>query len=118
MLDLYAAIAILLFVAIMFPIVPLILAHFVRPHRPNSVKLATYESGMEPIGPAWVQYHVGFYMYALSFVIFDVEILFLYPWALAYNQLGLFALIQGAIFIAILSIGLVYEIKKGVLRWW
>jgi NADH:ubiquinone oxidoreductase subunit 3 (subunit A) len=73
---------------------------------------------METIGPTWIQYHVGFYIYALVFVIFDVETVFLYPWALAYGQLGLFALVEMLLFIAILAVGLVYALRKRVLRWW
>ncbi len=118
MLTPYATIAILLVAAIGFAVVPLILARFIRPSRPNKVKLDTYECGLETIGPTWIQYHVGFYIYALVFVIFDVETVFLYPWALAYGQLGLFALIEMLIFIAILVVGLVYALKKRVLRWW
>src|SRR5262249_18266157 len=72
----------------------------------------------ETIGPTWIQYHVGFYIYALVFVIFDVETVFLYPWALAYGKLGLFALVEMLLFIAILTVGLVYALRKRVLRWW
>ncbi|TAK24777.1 MAG: NADH-quinone oxidoreductase subunit A [Chloroflexota bacterium] len=105
-------------VAVGFAALPLTIARFVRPSRPNPVKLATYECGMETIGPTWIQYHVGFYIYALVFVIFDVETVFLYPWALAYGQLGLFALLEMLVFIAILVVGLVYALRKQVLRWW
>jgi NADH:ubiquinone oxidoreductase subunit 3 (subunit A) len=105
-------------VAVGFALVPLIIARFVRPSRPNAVKLSTYECGLETIGPTWIQYHVGFYIYALVFVIFDVETVFLYPWAVAYGQLGLFALVEMLVFIAILVVGLVYALKKRVLRWW
>ena len=105
-------------VALGFAMAPMILAMLVRPSRPNPVKLSTYECGMETIGPTWIQYHVGFYIYALIFVIFDVETVFLYPWALAYNKLGLFAFGEMAVFIAILVVGLVYALKKRVLRWW
>lgn len=118
MLDLYAAVAIVLVVAILFAALPLVIAPFVRPRRPNVSKLATYECGLETIGPTWVQFHVGFYIYALLFVLFDVEVVFLYPWAIVYNQLGLFALIEMAIFILILMVGLVYALKKRALRWW
>jgi NADH:ubiquinone oxidoreductase subunit 3 (subunit A) len=118
LLTLYGYVGVMLAVAIVFAAVPLLIARFVRPSRPNPVKLSTYECGMETIGPTWIQYHVGFYIYALVFVIFDVETVFLYPWALAYGQLGLFALVEMLLFIAILTVGLVYALRKRVLRWW
>ncbi len=118
LLTLYGYIGVMLAVAVVFAAIPLVLARFVRPSRPNDVKLSTYECGMETIGPTWIQYHVGFYIYALVFVIFDVETVFFYPWALAYGQLGLFALVEMAIFVAILVVGLMYALRKRVLRWW
>jgi len=77
----------------------------------------TYESGMEPIGGAWIQFNIRYYMFALVFVIFDVETVFLYPWAVAFNQLGLLAFIEALVFIAILVVGLVYAWRKGALEW-
>lgn len=118
LLTLYGYIGVMLAVAVVFAAVPMVIARFVRPSRPNPVKLSTYECGMETIGPTWIQYHVGFYIYALVFVIFDVETVFLYPWALAYGRLGLFALVEMLLFIAILAVGLVYALRKRVLRWW
>src|SRR5438132_14288248 len=105
-------------VAVVFALIPMGLARLVRPSNPDPVKLSTYECGLETIGPTWIQYHVGFYIYALVFVIFDVETVFLYPWALAYGKLGLFALAEMLVFIAILVVGLVYALQKRVLRWW
>ena len=72
---------------------------------------------MEAIGDIWVQFKVQYYLYALAFVIFDIETVFLYPWAVAYGQLGLFALFEMVVFLAILTIGLVYAWKKGALEW-
>jgi NADH:ubiquinone oxidoreductase subunit 3 (subunit A) len=118
LLTLYGYIGVMLAVAVVFAAVPMVIARFVRPSRPNPVKLSTYECGMETIGPTWIQYHVGFYIYALVFVIFDVETVFLYPWALAYGRLGLFALVEMLLFIAILVVGLLYALRKRVLRWW
>ncbi len=118
LLTLYGYVGVMLAVAVVFAAAPMAIARFVRPSRPNPVKLSTYECGMETIGPTWIQYHVGFYIYALVFVIFDVETVFLYPWALAYGQLGLFALVEMLLFIAILAVGLVYALRKRVLRWW
>jgi NADH:ubiquinone oxidoreductase subunit 3 (subunit A) len=77
----------------------------------------TYESGMVPIGEAWIQYRAQYYLYALIFVIFDVEVVFLYPWAVVFRQVGLFALFEIAIFIGILLVGLAYAWRRGALRW-
>ena len=77
----------------------------------------TYESGMVPIGDAWVRFHVQYYMYALVFVIFDVEVVFLYPWAVVFRQVGLFALAEITLFIAILLVGLAYAWRKRAFEW-
>jgi NADH:ubiquinone oxidoreductase subunit 3 (subunit A) len=83
----------------------------------RSIRRSTYECGMETIGTAWVQIRVSFYLFAILFVVFDVETVFLYPWAVAYRQLGLFALVEMLIFVAILMMGLVYAWRKGALEW-
>ena len=72
---------------------------------------------MEPVGPPWVQFRVGYYVYALLFVVFDIETVFLYPWAVVYGKMGLFVLAEMVIFIAILAAGLAYAWKEGALRW-
>ena len=77
----------------------------------------TYESGMEPIGGAWIQFNIRYYMFALVFVIFDVETVFLYPWAVAFHRLGLLAFIEALVFIAILVVALAYAWRKGALEW-
>ena len=77
----------------------------------------TYESGMEPIGGAWIQFNIRYYMFALVFVIFDVETVFLYPWAVSFHRLGLLAFIEAMIFIAILVVALAYAWRKGALEW-
>lgn len=87
------------------------------PRRKGVERKLTYESGMEPIGGAWIQFNIRYYMFALVFVIFDVETVFLYPWAVAFNQLGLLAFIEALVFIAILVVGLVYAWRKGALEW-
>ena len=99
------------------PVLALTLASFLRPNREGAARRTTYESGMEPIGAAWIQFNIRYYMFALVFVIFDVETVFLYPWAVAFNQLGLLAFIEALIFIAILVVGLVYAWRKGALEW-
>ncbi|ESA35604.1 nadh dehydrogenase subunit a [Leptolyngbya sp. Heron Island J] len=83
----------------------------------GAARRTTYESGMEPIGGAWIQFNIRYYMFALVFVIFDVETVFLYPWAVAFHKLGVLAFVEALIFIAILLIGLVYAWRKGALEW-
>lgn len=117
MLAGYGYIAIFLAISLVFPMLPLILARFVSPRRPNPVKCSTYECGVEPVGKSWVQFNTRYYLYALVFVIFDIETVFLYPWAVAFKQLGLFAFIEMLIFVAILVVGYVYAWKKRALEW-
>lgn len=88
-----------------------------RPKSLSPVRRTTYESGNEPIGGAWIQFNIRYYMFALVFVVFDVETVFLYPWAVAFHKLGLLAFIEALIFIAILVIALVYAWRKGALEW-
>jgi len=95
----------------------LITAWLLRPHRPYPQKLSTYECGEEPIGSAWVRFNVRFYVIALVFLIFDVEVVFLFPWALVFRQLGLFAFLEMAVFLAILIVGFTYVWVKGDLDW-
>jgi NAD(P)H-quinone oxidoreductase subunit 3 len=95
----------------------IILSSLLAPRRKGVERRTTYESGMEPIGGAWIQFNIRYYMFALIFVIFDVETVFLYPWAVAFNQLGLLAFVEALIFIAILVVALVYAWRKGALEW-
>jgi NADH-quinone oxidoreductase subunit A len=113
----YGLIGIFILFGIVFVIFTIFFAGLLRPQRPNKTKLDNYECGEAPMGGAWIQYNIGFYIYALIFVIFDVEVVFLFPWAVAFKQLGLFALIEMLIFIAILIAGLAYAWKKGALTW-
>ena len=92
-------------------------AWVVRPKKPNPIKNDTYECGIQTIGDTWVQFKAQYYLFALIFVVFDVEAVFLFPWAVAYNQLGLYALIEAALFILILMGGLLYAWSKGALEW-
>jgi len=91
------------------------------PQKPNKEKQSTYESGMEPIGSARDRFSVKYYMVAVSFIVFDIEVVFLYPWAISFlnfpNQEMLYSLVIALLFILILVIGLIYEYKKGVLKW-
>ena len=104
-------------IAWILPATPIIVARIVQPRRANKLKSETYESGIETIGDAWVQFKVQYYLYALIFVVFDVETVFLFPWAAAYNQLGLYALGEMVLFVALLAVALVYAWRKGALEW-
>jgi NADH-quinone oxidoreductase subunit A len=87
------------------------------PKRPNPVKMETYECGIETVGESWVQFKAQYYVFALVFLIFDVETVFLFPWAVRLDSLGMFAVLEGIIFILILIVGLVYTWRKGMLEW-
>ena len=93
-------------------------SNFLSPKsKPEPNRLEPYECGVEPVGPPWVQFRVGYYVYALLFVVFDIETAFLYPWAVVFGSMGLFILVEMAIFIVILATGLAYAWKEGALRW-
>ncbi|AYB40747.1 NADH-quinone oxidoreductase subunit A [Brevibacillus laterosporus] len=114
----YVIVAIFLLLGVLLPVATVsIIGPLLRPNKPNAEKQTTYESGNIPIGDSWVRFNVKYYIFALLFVIFDVETLFLYPWAVAFNELGLFALVEMCIFIALLIIGLLYAWRKKVLEW-
>ncbi len=113
----FVAVAIFLLVGTGIVLFTFLLAKIIRPASPEPVKLETYECGETPYGAATVQYNVRFYIFALLFVIFDVEAIFLFPWALVYRSLGLFAFIEMFIFLTILIFGLFYAWRKGVLKW-
>ena len=117
MLESFGPIGLFLLVALIFPTVPLGLSRLIAPKKPDRVKYEPYESGMETIGPTHIQFRTRYYLYALIFVIFDVEVLFLFPWALSYNRLGLFALVEMAVFVAFLLVGYAYAWRKGDLEW-
>ncbi|MEI7025709.1 NADH-quinone oxidoreductase subunit A [Paenibacillus sp. y28] len=101
----------------MLPIVALSLGRLLRPNKPTEQKMTTYESGNEPVGESHVRFNIRYYLFALMFVIFDVETVFMYPWAVAYDKLGLFALVEMLIFVLLLVVGLLYAWKKKVLQW-
>jgi NADH:ubiquinone oxidoreductase subunit 3 (subunit A) len=89
----------------------------IRPRVPNSVKLDTYECGVETEGPSWIQFHVGYYVFALLFVVFDIEAIFLYPWAVAFRHTVVFGFVEAVVFIGILFLGLIYAWRKNALVW-
>src|SRR5437588_11394374 len=92
-------------------------ARLIAPSRPVAGKLLTYECGMDPVGEGWSQSQVRYFLYAFLFVIFDVESVFLFPWAVVFSRLGYAAVVEMAIFIGILAVGLLYAYRKGVLHW-
>ena len=95
----------------------LTLGSAIRPTRPQPQKYITYESGVDPVGTGWSQSQIRYYIFALLFVMFDVEAVFILPWAVRLETLGVFGLVEMLIFIVILLLGLVYAWRKGVLRW-
>jgi len=110
-------IAIFIVLSPIFPAAPVILNHLLGPKKPNLIKQQTYECGIETVGSSWVQFKVQYYIYALVFVIFDIEAVFLFPIAVAFDQLGLFAIIETVLFVVLLTMGLVYAWGRGALEW-
>ena len=117
MLNAYIPIFLFLLVAIGFALFTLMMSQLVQSKKYNKVKLEPYECGIEPTTDARDRYSVRYYLVAMLFVIFDVETVFLFPWAVRLGQLGLFAVIEGIVFILILMAGLVYTWRKGMLEW-
>lgn len=117
MLEQYLPIIILAGVALILALVLMVLSRIIGPFRPNANKLNPYESGMDPVGEARDRYSVSFYLVAMEFIVFDLEVVFIYPWAVRYLELGLGTFIAMMIFISVLLVGLVYTIKKGTLDW-
>lgn len=117
MLQDYTFVGLMSVIALLFPAVPLIIVWLLAPKRRTPIKNDTYECGLETIGNSWIQFRVQYYLYALIFVIFDVETVFLFPWAVSYGVLGWFALVEMFVFVAILVLGLAYAWRKGALEW-
>ena len=113
----FGTIFIFIFMGVVLVYIPLLIQKLIAPNNPNSDKLATYECGEESEGSAWVQFNIRFYVVALIFLIFDVEVVFLFPWAVVFNDLGLLAFVEMAIFLVILLIGLAYVWKRSDLDW-
>jgi NADH:ubiquinone oxidoreductase subunit 3 (subunit A) len=117
LLSQYAFIGVLVIVAFALPVIGLVLAWFLRPHKPNPSKNATYECGMETIGDTWVQFKAQYYLFALIFVVFDVEAIFVFPWAVAYHKMAWYGLVEMVLFVGILVGGLLYAWRKRALEW-
>ncbi|MEI7813954.1 MAG: NADH-quinone oxidoreductase subunit A [Coriobacteriia bacterium] len=93
------------------------LPRFLAPHSSNAAKDSTYECGELPVGAPWVRYRVAYYIFAIIFVVFDVETVFLYPWAVIMRKLGMYGFVEMAVFVGILVLGLAYAWRKGALEW-
>jgi len=106
-----------LVVAVGFLVFNLIFWWLIRPSRFSEEKLTTYECGENPQGSAWIQFNIRFYVFALIFIVFDVEAVFLLPWAVVFRELGMLAFLEGLVFIAILVVALAYVWRKGDLAW-
>ena len=117
MLSEWLFIGIIVILAPIFPIAALLIPKFIAPKKPHPLKEQTYECGLETVGDTWIQFKAQYYIFALVFLIFDVEIVFLFPWAIVYHQLPLFVVLEGILFIMILVGGLAYAWRKGVLEW-
>ncbi len=113
----FAPIAAMLVFAVAITLLILNLSRLMGPHRPTLRKTAPYESGMTPIGPAMRRLPVKFYVVAVLFILFDIEVIFFLPWAVVFRDLGFYGLVVMGLFVVILTVGLVYEWKKGALEW-
>lgn len=117
MLENYIPIVILAAIAMLLAILLMSLSRLLGPYRPNKTKLSPYESGMDPVGEADERYSISFYLVAMAFIVFDLEVVFLYPWAVQYLDAGVGSLVSMIIFVLELFVGLIYLIKKGTLDW-
>ena len=117
MLSDWLYIGLFLVIAPALPAVAIILAGLLAPRKPNKIKNQTYECGMETVGDTWVQFKAQYYVFGLIFLVFDVETVFLYPWAVAFKLIPLWGVLEAILFIAILAVGLVYAWRKGALEW-
>jgi NADH-quinone oxidoreductase subunit A len=117
MLQAYAPILILLGVSLLNAVGMMALSHLVSPYRPTPAKLDPYESGMIPLGNTRERFSIKFYMVAILFIVFDIEVVFLIPWAVWFRKLGLFGFVEMLVFIFVLLVGFIYIWKKGALEW-
>lgn len=121
MLESYIPIFIILAISVLFAVVNVKFSSLFGPSRPNKEKMSTYESGVEPVGTAHDRFSVKFYMVAVLFILFDIEIVFLYPWAVSFISLNpaemVYSFASVVVFVIILLVGYIYVIKKGALKW-
>jgi NADH:ubiquinone oxidoreductase subunit 3 (subunit A) len=117
MIEGFGIVGIFLLGGFFFTVIVLAANWLVRPKKPNTEKETTYECGLDTQGQTWIQYKINYFLYALIFVVFDIETIFLYPWAVTFKSMGLFILVEMIVFIAIIALGLWYAWKKGALEW-
>jgi NADH:ubiquinone oxidoreductase subunit 3 (subunit A) len=110
-------VAVFAVVGIIMAALPLGIIWLIAPRTSYPQKFMTYESGAVPFGQAWTQFHVRYYLFALAFVLFEVEVIYLFPWAVVFRDLGMFAFVEAVLFILILGVGLLYAWRKGALEW-
>lgn len=113
----WAFIGLLMITSLVLPAVPIVGGRVLGPRKPNTMKNSTYECGVETVGDTWVQFKVQYYIFALVFLVFDIEAIFLFPWAVAYNKLPLFGVLMGVVFIVTLAEALLYAWRAGALEW-
>jgi NADH-quinone oxidoreductase subunit A len=113
----YFPILLFIVIALAFGVVTLVISHLVQPKYPEAEKLSVYECGSEPFSDARMPFPVRYYIFAMLFVIFDIEVIFLYPWAVTFYKIGFVGLIEMLIFIALFLVAYVYAWKKGALEW-
>lgn len=117
MLGNFAFVLVLSIVAFIIPLAAIVVGKLIAPRRPDAIKNSTYESGVETIGDTWVQFRAQYYLIGLIFLIFDVEVIFLFPIAVAFQQMSLFGVVATVTFVLILLLGLLFEWRKGALEW-
>src|SRR5499427_5832298 len=113
----YVPVLLFLILAIAFAVGTIAASSLIVPRRSNRVKMSAYECGVEPVGDARARFPIKFYLVAVLFILFDIEAVFLYPWAVAFRQLGLYGLVEMMLFILVLLVGYVYLLKKRALEW-
>jgi NADH-quinone oxidoreductase subunit A len=117
MLTEFGRVFIFMLIGVLFVAIGMVMAWLIRPNRPYPSKRTTYECGETPVGDTHMRFNIRFYVIALIFIVFDVEVVFLFPWALVYHSLGWFAFIEMLVFLAILLAGYAYVWRKGDLEW-
>lgn len=117
MIENYIPIFLIIGASMFFGVIAVNASWLFGPQRPNREKMTTYESGVEPVRTARERFSVKYYIVAMLFIVFDLEVVFMYPWAVQFKSLGLVAFVEMLIFIAILFVGYIYILKKGALKW-
>jgi NADH-quinone oxidoreductase subunit A len=113
----YLPVVIMVAVAALIPALFVAVSRFLGPRKPSAVKSEAFECGNPATGPAWGRFSVKFYLTAILFIVFDIEVVFLYPWAITFRRLGMFGFVEMTVFVAILTLGLAYVWRKGALEW-